>query len=63
MGRFLGRLQDPVVQQFTGRLLQRRNDGKWEHTLVEAAREEVVIEAMEEYIWRSQNRVAQFIGT
>ena len=51
-----------MARQLTGRIPQRRIDGKWEYTS-EAAREEARIEAMELYIWRRQNTVAQFIDT
>ena len=47
----------------TGRLPCLQTDGKCEYTLVEAAREEAVFEVVEEYIFRMQNMVTQFIAT
>ena len=47
MGRSLGGFQDQVKRQLTGRLPWRRGDGKWEHTLVKAAREEARLEMVE----------------
>ena len=50
MGRVLWGFQDQVAQQLMGRLLKRREDGKWESTLAVAERAEAGFEAMEEYI-------------
>ena len=44
MGRLVGGFQDKVVRRLTGRLLQRRGDVKWEHTLAEASRVEAGFE-------------------
>ena len=63
MGRVLGGFRDQVVVQFTGKLLWRRTDGKWEYISAAAARDEAVFKAMEEYIRRRKNTVAQFIDT
>ena len=60
MGRVLRILQDQVAQQMTGRLPRRRSDGRWEYTLVEAAREEAAFEPMETYIRKIQNMVSQY---
>ena len=38
MGRVLGGFQDQVAQRFTGRLLWRRVDSKWEYTSAVATR-------------------------
>ena len=63
MGRVLGEFQDQVEQLLTGRLSQRHTDGTLVYTSAAVARGEAVFKAMEEYIWRSQNIVAQFIAT
>ena len=63
MGQVLGGFQDQVEQQLTRRLLWRHKYGKWEYTSATATREEAGFEVMEEYIWRRQNTVAQFIYT
>ena len=46
-----------------GRLPRRRTYEKWEYTLASEAREESGFEVMEEYSWRRQNTVTQFIDT
>ena len=63
MGQVLGGFQYQVVRKLTGRLPWQRLDGIWEYTSAEAAREEAGFEIMETYIWKSQNRVAQYIST
>ena len=40
----------------------RRADGKWDYTSA-AARAEAGFDAMEEYIWKIQNMIAQYIVT
>ena len=52
VGQVLGEFQDQVALRLTGRLLRRRDNGKWEYTLEEESREEEVFRAMEEYIQR-----------
>ena len=63
MGRVLGGFQEHMLRQFTGRLLRRHIDRKWEYISVAAAKKAAGFEAMEEYIWRKQNTVTQFIAT
>ena len=63
MGWVMGGFQYHVARQFMGRLLRRHIDGKWEYISTAAAREEAGFGAMEKYIWRKQNTVAQFIAT
>ena len=63
MGWVLGGFQYQVAQQLMGRLPRRRTDEKWEYTLASEAREESGFEVMEEYSWRRQKTVAQFIDT
>ena len=45
------------------RLPRRQIDRKWEYTSAAAARDKAGFEAMEEYIQRRQNTVAEFIAT
>ena len=52
MVRFLGGFQDQVARLFTGRILRRQTDIKWEYTLVATERKEAVFDMMEAYIWR-----------
>ena len=47
MGRFLGEFQDQVAPHLTGRLMQRKTDGKWEYTLEATAREESGFQTIE----------------
>ena len=63
MGWVLGRFQYQVAPQLMGRLPRRRTYEKWEYTLASEAREESGFEVMEEYSWRRQNTVTQFIDT
>ena len=52
-----------MPRQLTGRLPWQRADGKWEYTLVKAARKKAGFETMETYIRRRQNVVACYIAT
>ena len=65
MGRVLGGFQDQVARRLTGRLPRQKTDGKWEYTLAAAAaaRDEAGFQTMQEYIWRRQKTVAQYITT
>ena len=63
MGWVLGGFQYQVAPQLMGRLPRRRTYKKWEYTLASEAREESGFEVMEEYSWRRQNAVTQFIDT
>ena len=50
MCRVLEGFQDQVARRLKGRLPPRREDRKWDYTLVEAEGVDVGFEAMEEYI-------------
>ena len=62
LGRVLGGSQDQVARRLTGRILRRRADGKWEYTSAATERAKTSFEITEEYIWKSQNTVAQYIS-
>ena len=63
MGRVVGGFQDQMTRRLIWRLPRRQVDGKWDYTLTAMARAEAGFEMMEEYIWRRQNMVAQYIAT
>ena len=63
MGKSLGGFQYQVARLLTGRLPWRTPDGKWIYTSAATTREEAGFLAMEEYIRRRQNTVAQYIAT
>ena len=63
MGKALGEFQAQVAIWLTGWLPQRTPGGKWTYTLEATARDEDGLLTTEEYTWRCQNTVAQYIDT
>ena len=51
-----------MERRLTGRLLRRKNDGKWVYTSAEMDREETGLQTMKEYILQQKNTVAQYIA-
>ena len=52
-----------MERQLTERLPRLQEARKWEYASTEAARADAAFEAMEEYIWKNQNKVTYYIAT
>ena len=63
MVKAMGVFQAKVERRLMVRLLRRTPDMKWKYTSAAMAQEEAGLLAMEEYIRRRQNTVAQYIDT
>ena len=63
MGKSLVGFQYQVSRRLTGRIPQRKPDGRWMYTLEYMAREEAGFLTMEDYIRRCQNMAAHYIAT
>ena len=63
MGKALRGFQAQVTRRLIIRLLCRTPYGKWTYTLEATARDEDGLLTTEEYTWRCQNTVAQYIDT
>ena len=63
MGKVLGGFHDQAERWMTGWLLQRTTDGKCPFISAVTSKEEAGSLTVEDYIWRQQNTVAQYIST
>ena len=63
MGKALGGFKVQLARRLTGWILRRTPDRKWIYTSVATAQEEAEFLTMEDYIWRIQKMVAQYIDT
>ena len=56
-------VQAQVVRRLTGRIPQRKPDGKWTYTSAATTREDAGFLSIEDYIRRRHNTVARYIYT
>ena len=63
IGSFLGRLHHRVTQRLTGRQPWQERYGVWVYPPLDSAMAEATLQYLKTYVYRHQNRVAQFIVT
>ena len=63
IGSFLGRLHHRVTQRLTGRQPWQERYGVWVYPPLDSAIAEATLQDLKTYVYRRQNRVAQFIAT